>query len=144
MDPKEQLIQARNALQGAVDRALAGLPEWRALESVERAIEELEKARKPQKQNGEEGTLQSESYTNLAIRALREAGVPLSTPKIIEYIGRFRSVSSDPERAKINISSALSKDDRLQSLGWREGRAWWLAGEKPPKPREIDTELPQE
>lgn len=142
MDAKEQLIQARNALQKAVDTALEALPEYRALEAVERAIEELAKAEKHGNEIIAEAAQQS--YTSLAIAALREAGAPLSTPQIIEYIGRYRPISHDPERAKINISSALSKDNRLQSISWVTGRAWWIVGERVPKPREIDSKSPEE
>lgn len=142
MDAKEQLVQIRNALQKAVDKALESIPEYRALESVERAIDELERAERRDRDAAAD--VSQQSYTGLAMAALREAGAPLSTPQIIEYIAKYRPIAHDPERAKINISSVLSKDTRLQNISWISGRAWWLAGEKVPHPREINSKLPQE
>jgi len=140
MDVREQLIGARGALQKAVDRALEEMPEYKALQRVEEALAALD-ATSP---GGERPTEPDQfdrsnlSYANLAIQALRHTGQPMTTPEIIGYIARFRQIASDPEKAKINVSSALSKEEGLVNLAWKGGRAWWLRREQIPK-RELDS-----
>jgi hypothetical protein len=131
MDPKEQLINARNALQAEVDKVLEALPAYQALQRVEQAIDALGKS--SQNSRPQEPNLRlspSQSYAALAVDAIVKAAHPLTTPEIIEYISKYRALAADPERAKINIASALSKEENLKNIRWKDGRAWWLSGEK--------------
>jgi hypothetical protein len=71
-------------------------------------------------------------YVTLVFNALTEAGKPLPTSKIVEYVGAHRELA-DLEKAKVNITSSLSKDERFKSVEWANGRAWWLVGKPVPK-----------
>jgi hypothetical protein len=141
MSAKDQLITARDALQAEIDKKLAAMPEWKALQQVERAIEALGTAPRlqPLAVTGRHRFRFVQSYASLAIEALKKEKRPLTTPEVIEYVGKNRTLSGDPEKNKINISSSLSKENRLENILWRNNRAWWFADQPAP----LDADLLQ-
>jgi hypothetical protein len=56
--------------------------------------------------------------------------MPIATTKMVEFIGQYRKFKGDGSKARINVGSALSHDDKFQNIEWEGGRAWWWA-EKP-------------
>jgi hypothetical protein len=140
MSIKQQLITARDALQAEIDKRLEALPEWKALQDVERAIEALGNTPAPVEMPRKPLSLRFvKSYALLAVEALKKAKRPMTTPEIIEYIAQHRKLSDDPEKNKINISSSLSKENRLENILWRNNRAWWFADQPAP----LDADLLQ-
>lgn len=133
MSAKQQLIAVRDALQAEIDKKLESLPEWRALQDIERAIEALGSLpAAPEAPTRTTNVRFVRSYASLALEAIKKAKHPLTTPEIIEYIGKFRSLSADSEKNKINISSTLSKEDQFENILWRNNRAWWFADQPTP------------
>jgi hypothetical protein len=140
---KAALSRSRAKLVGVLDGKLKDVPEWQAFRAVDDALQavvhnaeqeaERTAARGASAANGS-GQL---SYVELGLQALNERGRPQPTPDMIEYIGARRELPQDPDRAKINVSSAFSHDDRLQSVPWQGGRAWWYANR--PVPRDSAT-----
>jgi hypothetical protein len=41
--------------------------------------------------------------------------------------------ASSPVAAKVNVTSSLSKDERVKSIPWEGGRVWWFADRADPK-----------
>lgn len=140
-DRLEQATKAREAMLALLGEKYKGVPEWEAFLAVDRvwrteaeaAIRHahisaiVDNARPPEPplvrhRNGDA----SLSYADLAILALETFRAPLSTADVIGWIGTRRELPSDPEKVKANISSALSHDDRMKSVGWLGGRAWWF------------------
>jgi hypothetical protein len=78
------------------------------------------------------GTVSGASYPDLAIRALVEAGVPLATPAIIDFIAKHRTLRDSGRKTVVNITSSFSHDERLQNLSYAGRRVWWLAGKPLP------------
>jgi hypothetical protein len=135
---KEEMMQAHEAMAKVLDAKLANTPEWQAFRAIDRALLALDLASAPTpplrilpppKSRINKGPT---PYVTLAERALTEAGKPLPTPKMIEYIGKYRELG-DIEKAKVNITSSMSKDERFKSVEWANGRAWWLVGKPIPK-----------
>ena len=63
-----------------------------------------------------------------------EAGKPVRTNKLMEFIAQHRPLSGDdPAKAKIVIQSSLNKDKRFKSVPWEGKRAWWYADRPIPK-----------
>lgn len=129
MDAKDQLLKSRADLAAVLDEKLKNVPEWRAYRAVEAALnafltgEDKIVVRRPRMiESGE-----SHSYADLSLRAIDEAGHPLTTTELVEFIGRHREIPSDPHKAKVNISSGLSRDERLRNINWQRGTAWWRA-----------------
>lgn len=157
MSAANDLLQSRNELIAVLNEKLKNVPEWRAFLAVDRAVEaanEVAKAaaevaagaanqQQPHSQPNGSGAARATrrppdappSYVELGLRALNTAGVPLTTPNMISFISQHREVPDDPEKAKINISSAFSHDDRLRSIAWHGGRSWWFADRPPPSAR---------
>jgi hypothetical protein len=138
MSTKSNLLQAHQTMMAVLDAKLKNVPEWIAFRAIDKALVELTaepassangaiKDRQPRK--GAEPS----SYVDLAAEALAEHSEPLSTPKIVEYISARREVPNDPLKARVNISTSLSKDERFRNLAWRGGRAWWFANREPPE-----------
>ncbi len=137
MSPKSELMHAQEALAAVLDAKIGNMPEWKAYRAIQRALmatdaqsngvtpyEPIRTRHKP----GE-----PLSYTALTDAALKERGKPIPTPALIEFIGRHRDIGSDAERAKINITSTLSKSPAFVSVAWEGGRAWWYADRPVPK-----------
>jgi hypothetical protein len=130
MDAKEQLLKSRADLAALLDAKLKNVPEWRAYRAVEAALNAFitgddhdESPRRIRARSSES----VESYADLALKALDQAGKPLATPEVVAFVGRHRPLPNDPEKAKLNIGSGLSRDPRLRSISWQGGRAWWHA-----------------
>jgi hypothetical protein len=135
---KEEMMQAHEALAKVFDAKWSNMPEWQAFRAIDRALLALDLAAAPKpglpllplpKARINNGPV---PYVTLAFNALTEGGKPLPTPKMIEYIGKHRDLG-DIEKAKVNITSSLSKDERFKSVEWANGRAWWLVGKPVPK-----------
>jgi len=134
---KSETMQAREAMAAVLDAKIGNMPEWKAFRAIDRALLALETeqpstlpllARKA-RINGA-----PPSYTSLADQALTETGKPVSTNKIMEFIGKRRALSSgDPAKAKIVVQSSLSKDKRFKSVPWEGARAWWYTDKPLPK-----------
>jgi hypothetical protein len=149
---KNEMMQAHEAIAKVLDAKFANVPEWQAFRAIDRALLALEDEQPepikaaPQithrpriRMNGEQP-----SYMSLADQALTEAGKPVSTHKLMEYIGARRPLSGDdPEKARITVQSSLSKDKRFKSVPWDGKRAWWYADRPVPK-KERRGESPAE
>jgi hypothetical protein len=140
MNAIDELAAAKEALAIALDAKLANMPEWQAYRRIERAVSALEKeassvaivnhvlgfgrsARMPRQA----------SYADLAIEIITKNGAPLPTPDIVAEIGKIRDLGSDPEKARVNVSSSMSKDPRIANVPWRGGKAWWISGREVPR-----------
>lgn len=141
---KDEVMQARNAALAALDSKIGNMPEWQIFRHLDRALLALEenqptlppflqKARQRPRVNGAHP-----SYMTLADQAITEAGKPVRTNKLMEFIAQHRPLSGDPAKAKIVIQSSLSKDKRFKSVPWEGKRAWWYADRPVPK-RESTT-----
>jgi hypothetical protein len=141
MSNKSELIEARAEILEVLDEKLSGMPEWRALRAIEKAIGAIDapsSTATPQEANEAAKPLQRrvvipKSYVSLALEALEGVGRPIDTATMLEYISARRKMDDDPKRARINVQSALSKDKRIESVPWRGGPAWWFADRDLPK-----------
>lgn len=138
---KHRLAKVRAALLVALDAKLKGVPEWEAFREIddflqspngkmEDSTERVVRRRRPRLRlrPGPEAREEPATYADLALRAIADAGKPVATPALIAFIAKHRSVPSDPQKAKMNITSGLSRDPRLHSIPWQGGRGWWVAG----------------
>jgi hypothetical protein len=133
------MMQAHEAMAKVFDAKWSNMPEWQAFRAIDRALLALDLASAAPKL--EQPILSAPKtrinngptpYVTLAFNALTEAGKPIPTPKLLEYIGKHRELG-DLEKAKVNVTSSLSKDERFKSVEWANGRAWWLVGRPVPK-----------
>jgi hypothetical protein len=77
----------------------------------------------PRKRVGVAGT----KYSDLAVRALEEAGQPLRTHDIIQFMRQHRPLPAEIDRRTVvNITSAFSHDQRLHNVRWFGTRTWWF------------------
>ncbi len=144
--PREELLKSRTELLAVLDAKLTNLPEWRAFRAVDRAVEATTPAT-----NGAVGPAVATrimrrppavpSYAALGIQALDRFGLPLTTPEMIEFMAQRRQLPADPDRARTNIVSALSHNERVQNIPWRGGRAWWHADKPVPKDETAGSKL---
>jgi len=140
MSNRDELMQAQSAMLTVLDEKLRDMPEWRAYRAISKAIAALNGAVKssepvaagiaPQPKLQRERT--DLSYAEIAILLLQQAGRPMASRELIPAIAERRGV--DGSEKKVVISTALSRDERLKNIRWRNGTAWWL----------TDRELPQE
>jgi hypothetical protein len=133
MSAKSELLQARDELMAVLDEKLKGMPEWRAFKAIEKSLividgEDLAKRVFPSPLEGtpRRGRSATPSYVKLALEAISAAGKPVPTPEIVAFITERRGLDSTSESIRVSIQSALSKDDRIRSVPWRGGRAWWF------------------
>jgi len=141
---KTEMMQAHEAIAAALDAKIGNMPEWKAFRAVDRALLALE-AERPMPAGPASLKITSQikrrrlnggaylSYMALADQALKQAGKPVSTPGIVDYISKHRPLLGDPDKAKIVIQSSLSKDKRFESVPWEGRRAWWYADKPIPK-----------
>lgn len=68
------------------------------------------------------------TYAELAIQAITQAGTPLTTFEIVEFVAQHRpQLQRDSRKAKAAIASALSVDDRMENRHVDGiGRAWCI------------------
>lgn len=142
MNTKSDVLQAHEAMAAVLDARLANLPEWKAFRAIDRAlIAEIERAhaalptapvpRERVHLNGQSD--KPNSYNALTDLALQERGKPIPTPQLMEFIGARRKLDPDADKAKITVTSTLSKHPRYKSVSWEGGRAWWYADRPVPK-----------
>lgn len=140
MSPKTELQQAHDDMLALLDEKLAKVPEWRIFRVIDRALRAVDApasvkangAAKPHRKLTRRKKLVPPSYAALAMVGFDKVGGPMPTDKVVEFIGSHRDLGSDPKKARINIQSALSKDDRIKSIPWRGGTAWWHANKPVP------------
>lgn len=137
MNARDEIKLARAQLAEALDARLAGDPLWKAFRAMDRALDSLEQSHVPKTQPYVLDTGRTvhlvPTYNVLAKQVILDAGRPVPTSEIMEFIRRHRKLSADPEKAKVNVTSSLSKDKRFKSVPWENGRAWWYGNEPPPK-----------
>jgi hypothetical protein len=127
-------------MMALLDAKLANMPEWKAFRAIDRALLSASDA-----DRGEGGAPvhrvrprlnghgQTPSYTALTDMALKERGKPIPTPLLMAFIGSRRMLDPDAERAKVTVTSTLSKSPLFKSVPWEGGRAWWYADRPTPK-----------
>jgi hypothetical protein len=136
MSTKTELLEAHQAMVALLDAKFSHINEWKAFRAIDRAlVAELQQvpAEGPGPRSPKQPDTQPLSYVGLTERALQEGGRPISTGPLVEFIGRHRDLGSDLERAKINISTSLSKSAKIKNIPWGGGRAWWYADQPAPK-----------
>lgn len=139
MTAKTELMQAHEAMAAVLDARLGNLPEWKAFRAINRALfAEGEGSLAPTTQrirphlfNGSGAG--KPSYTALTSKVLEERGKPIPTPALMEFIGAHRKLDADYDRAKVTVTSTLSKSPHFKSVPWEGGRAWWFADRPVPK-----------
>jgi len=136
MSTKDNLFQAHQTMIAVLDHKFQNVPEWKAFRAIDKALLDLIGA--PSVSNGSGATRSvrvgsESSYLQLGIEALNAAEEPLTTVKMIEFIGARRKIPGDLDHVKRSIVSTLSKSDRLKSVPWRGGRAWWHVDRPVPK-----------
>jgi hypothetical protein len=144
MTAKTELMQAHEAMAAVLDAKFSNVPEWKAFRAIDRALLALETESgagatplsPPRKRirvrlngHGDE----KPSYTGLTMMALKERGRPIPTPQLMEFIRARRALDPDAERAKVTVTSTLSKSPHIKSVPWEGGRAWWFADRPVPK-----------
>ena len=137
---KSEMMLAHEAIAAALDAKIGNMPEWKAFRAVDRALLALDTEQpptiNPSPQTARKVRINGgqPSYMSLADQALTESGKPVTTTKLMEFIGKRRVLSSgDPAKAKIVVQSSLSKDKRFKSVPWEGTRAWWYADKPLPK-----------
>jgi hypothetical protein len=138
MSTKDNLLQAHQTMIAVLDHKFQNVPEWKAFRAIDKALLDLIEAPSATASNGSVAPRSARitsglSYVELGIQALNEAGEPVPTAKIIEFISTRREISVDQDRARVTIGSSLSKSDLLTNVHWRGGRAWWHANRPVPK-----------
>jgi hypothetical protein len=139
MTTKSELFEAHQTMTAVLDAKFGNVPEWKAFRAIDRALlAETERSsgsapphRERPRLNGRND--QPHSYTALTGLALQERGKPIPTPQLMEFIGARRKLDSDSEKAKVTVTSTLSKSPRYKSVPWEGGRAWWFADRPVPK-----------
>jgi hypothetical protein len=132
MTAKTELMQAHEAMAAVLDAKFAHHPEWKAFRAIDRALLALEAEsgsrpgpRDRSRPNGRGD--QPPSYTALTDMALQESGKPVPTKHLMEFIAARRKLDDDAEKAKVTVTSTLSKSPHYKSVQWEGGRAWWYA-----------------
>ena len=131
MTDKSELEEARAEMLAILDGKLANVPEWRAFRAMDRALAALSSpvaAAATASTTSAGNRIQvssSESYGDLALKAIRAAGQPLATSALVEYMRPFRPQVADIKKLKINIQSAMSRDKRIKSVQWQGAAGWW-------------------
>lgn len=139
MTVKDALTEARSDMLAVLDEKLANMPEWKAFRAMDKAIAAMSATPSSEANRDRPAAILRRgrtpdvpSYVDLALEAITTKGFPLSTTDIVEFIGQKRPISSDGEKARINIQSGLSRNKRIKSIPWHGGRAWWFPDRKPP------------
>ena len=138
-----ELKIAREDIAKLLDKQLGDDPLWRAIRSIDRALEVMDRDARPSTATERAWTVHRDApkvplrmvptYTTLAKRVINEKGRPTTTAELMEYVGRHRRLDQDAEKAKIDVTSTLSKDAGFVSVPWENGRGWWIAGRPVPE-----------
>jgi hypothetical protein len=136
MNNRLDLIQARHEMMGVLDEKFKNVPEWRAFRAIDRVLMAM---------NGSSAEGESTdiihpprvrltgfaSYVDLGVDLIRRTGKPVPTTEIVSFVAQQKNRA--PEDIKTNVQSALSRDNRIESIRWSGGRGWWLKGQEVPK-----------
>ena len=144
-----ELLQAHDAMASVLDSKLANMPEWKAFRAIDRALIALEVAADAPKTDptpAVQKTNQERPDTPLGYVALtrmlfRTTGKPATTSEVIDFICNHRSFP-DMAKAKVNITSSLSKEADFRNIVWNLKKVWWWADRDPPMPVEALTIAP--
>ena len=146
MTNKEKLTSARDDMLAVLDERLSKMPEWRAFRAMEEALAAInETTAAPVRMipkvppRGQLRPAEGPTYVQLALEAIKESGAPLSTTDILDFIAKRRALSSDPEKARIDVESGLSRDERIKNIVWHASRAWWPADRELPNANSAST-----
>lgn len=145
MSAKSEMQAARAELILALDAKLGDMPEWKAFRAIERGIAALSGPANGQNASSILQKLSMTpvyrnklSYGDLAFKALSDSPMPLTTIEVIDIIENSKGEKfEDAEKAKINIASSLSRDVRIKSVPWRNGKAWWPAEKEIPSETDV-------
>lgn len=142
MTIEPNVLKARSKMIAAMDKKLKNDPTWQAFRAIDDLfISSLNGAvsRSTARESGESHRQKSGpkkgsggSLGDLGVAAIREAGKPIMTDALVAYVATRRQLNPDPKRARINVQSAMSHDERIMNIKWRGGSAWWLKGQVPP------------
>ncbi len=143
---RDSLLKVRSKMLTALDKKLKKDPNWQAFRDLDEMVIESFKANgtvvpttKAPRESSESprrgGRPKAAGGTlgDLGITAITEAGKPITTDAMVTYVGVRRELNKDAKRARINVQSAMSHEDRIVSVKWRGGSAWWLKGREVPK-----------
>lgn len=143
MTAKTELMHAHEAMAAVLDAKFGNVPEWKAFRSIDRALLALETEQTNSGVSRKASAVRvgrprvhgdaPPSYNSLTDKALQETGKPIPTVPLLAFIGRHRDLGNDLEKAKINVTSGLSKSKQFRSVPWEGGRAWWYADKPVPK-----------
>lgn len=67
------------------------------------------------------------SHADGVVLLLKRCGYPIKTHDLLAELPSIGVMVSGKD-PMINLSSSLSRDDRLESISWSGARAWWLKG----------------
>lgn len=142
------LLEVRSKMMAALDKKFKNDLDWQAF----RALDDLvvnsaattngtvnghvarrESVAPQQRRGGRRKGTSGATVGDLGCNAINEAGRPVPTDAMVIYIGARRDLNKDPKRARINVQSAMSHEERLESVRWRGGSAWWIKGRELPK-----------
>ena len=142
MNAKSEMLAARDAIAKALDAKLANVPEWSALRAVDRAItaydeEHASVVTSTRVIGALARPLRMPSYADTALKMIEDSRKPVTTPALMAFLTKQRDLG-DIDKAKVNVTSSLSKDSRLRSIRWAGGSAWWHANRSPPTPTSDD------
>jgi hypothetical protein len=72
------------------------------------------------------------SQLEAAEKALEKAGIPLSTPVLVERV-KALGAKVGGDTPNTNLGSTLSRSETVYSTKWKGEPAWWLVGRALPK-----------
>jgi hypothetical protein len=145
------LYEARENMLAALDRKFKNMPEWQAFRAIDdavfamnSAVRSAEWSDRPSAESNHEAKLKKPrrakrpqvggpSYGDLGVAAIEAAARPVPTGDMVTFIAARKNLNPDPKRARVNVQSALSHDERIKSIKWKGGTAWWHADRDPPK-----------
>ena len=123
------MIERRDELR----KELSAFPEFREYELLESFIRQYEsiagprstleqvKAEPPQRRRRASGF----TVTDAAAAAIEDVGRPVPLQELTDALPKYGKTMTG-KRPAINLSSAMSRDKRFQSVHWRGANAWWF------------------
>jgi hypothetical protein len=139
MSAEDALLKVHAELLAMLDAKIADMPEWRAFRGVNAELLQLGRRKpidraagtRPPANLPKKTYAGKQTYAVLAEQALDTAKEPLPTQDMLKFIGERKKLEN-PDKARINMVSALSHDDRFHSVPWNGGRAWWWSNKPVP------------
>ena len=108
--------------------------EWKILSEAWRKMSDRDRALEEQNAISRRAVAKRKanvSQADAAVLALDAAGIPLTTNELLELLPKYDAEVGGEKKA-INLASNLSRDERLVSLNWGGGKAWWHSERNPP------------